>query len=80
MKKRPVDSERALIAHDQALKASLPVVSAFGNPASLLPPQSSARLERHARLSSKCIGFCSTRKIHSTGALFPLSSSTVRCH
>src|SRR3989475_6539810 len=52
MKERPVDRERAVIAHHQAAKVSEPGVGAFDDPTALVPPQRSTIL---------CRGFLAVR-------------------
>src|SRR3989442_1474985 len=52
MKERPVDRERAVIAHHQAAKVAEPGVGAFDDPTALVPPQRSAIL---------CRGFLAVR-------------------
>src|SRR6516225_1922468 len=41
MKKRPIDLERAIVAHHQALKIAQPCIGALDDPTTLIPPRPS---------------------------------------
>ena len=46
MKERPIDGERAVVAHDQAAEVAEPSEGAFHDPAPPVAPQRSAVLRR----------------------------------